>query len=179
MSEIISNIVFVGGIHGVGKSTICKNICEKLAIDYLSASEVLKWSKLNKDTKNKKVENINYTQNLLINGLKEHVKSKNKYLLDGHYCLLNSEGNTEKIPFNNFEKINPRALCLIITDVAEIQRNLENRDKRKYDYFLLKEMQETEIKHAEELSVIMKVPILISEKSNAAQIQTFIKNIFT
>lgn len=70
-------------------------------------------------------------------------------------------------------------LCLIIADVAEIQHNLESRDKRKYDYFLLNEMQETEIKHAEELSVIMKIPILISEKSNAAQIQTFIKNIFT
>jgi len=36
-------IIFIGGIHGVGKGTLCKRIASDLNIIHLSASEVLKW----------------------------------------------------------------------------------------------------------------------------------------
>jgi adenylate kinase len=52
----MGNIAFIGGIHGVGKSTICQQICDKLNLVYLSASELIKWSDINEDVKNKKVE---------------------------------------------------------------------------------------------------------------------------
>ncbi|MBK7669563.1 MAG: AAA family ATPase [Sphingobacteriaceae bacterium] len=89
---MLENISFVGGIHGVGKSTICKSICGKFNINYLSASEVLKWSKLNTDIKNKKVDDISFTQDLLINGLNEQVNKSEHYILAGHYCLFNKMG---------------------------------------------------------------------------------------
>lgn len=45
-----NNIIFIGGVHGVGKGTICQKIKEKLDFTHLSASEVLKWD----DFKNEK-----------------------------------------------------------------------------------------------------------------------------
>ena len=71
---MFNNIIFIGGIHGVGKSTICHLICSELNIEYLSASELLKWKDINEDAENKKVENIPFTQNRLITGIKETVQ---------------------------------------------------------------------------------------------------------
>jgi len=51
---MFDNIVFVGGIHGVGKSTICQHICRELNMEYLSASELSKWEEINDDAKIKK-----------------------------------------------------------------------------------------------------------------------------
>ena len=42
------------GIHGVGKCTICQQICSELNLEYLSASELLKWKAVIEDAKNKK-----------------------------------------------------------------------------------------------------------------------------
>jgi adenylate kinase len=38
----INNIIFIGGIHGVGKETLCRKICKQLGLQHLSSSEVLK-----------------------------------------------------------------------------------------------------------------------------------------
>ena len=38
----MKNIIFIGGIHGVGKGTLCEKVCNDLNIRHLSASEVLK-----------------------------------------------------------------------------------------------------------------------------------------
>lgn len=34
-------IIFIGGVHGVGKGTLCKRLASDLKITHLSASEVL------------------------------------------------------------------------------------------------------------------------------------------
>lgn len=73
------NIIFVGGIHGVGKSTVCKQVGEKLGIEYLSASDVLKWRDIKADYKDKNVEDIGYTQDKLIVGLNQIIKIDKKY----------------------------------------------------------------------------------------------------
>ena len=159
---MLENISFVGGIHGVGKSTICKSICEKFNINYLSASEVLKWSKLNTDINNKKVDDISFTQYLLINGLNDKVNKNAHYILDGHYCLFNKEGNVERIPFDTFQKINPASLHVITGNIDEIKKHLEERDQRPYSYKLLEEMQDAEIEYANEISQRVKKPLVIS-----------------
>ncbi|MBA3986452.1 MAG: AAA family ATPase [Flavobacteriales bacterium] len=171
-----NNIVFIGGIHGVGKSTICNSICNALKISYLSASDVLKWSKLNSDVKNKKVEDISLTQNLLINGLNEHVQKDCKYILDGHYCLLNKDGHVERIPIETFQKINPNALSVIIAGVTEIKNHLESRDNRAYDFDLLNEMQETEIQYAKDISSLLRRPLFIAQKDEITELINFIKS---
>jgi adenylate kinase len=61
---MFKNIFFIGGIHGVGKSTICQQVCREMNIEYLSASELLKWGEINDDVKNKNVEDITYTKSV-------------------------------------------------------------------------------------------------------------------
>lgn len=68
-----SKIIFIGGIHGVGKGTISKRIIENLNLEYLSASRLLSWEKYSPDLKNKKVTNFSETQTRLIHALKKNV----------------------------------------------------------------------------------------------------------
>ena len=173
---MLENIAFVGGIHGVGKSTICKDICEKLGINYLSASEVLKWGKLNTDEKNKKVDDISLTQNLLIIGLNKLIEKGKYYILDGHYCLLNKEGSIERIPFETFPKINPNSLYIITAEIFEIKRNLEFRDNREYNSELLEEMQEAEISYAKIISKKLEKKLHINTNNDFNKILESFRN---
>ena len=42
-----NNIIFIGGIHGVGKGTICKKITDQFSdLVHISASTLLKWEEI-------------------------------------------------------------------------------------------------------------------------------------
>jgi adenylate kinase len=157
------NILFIGGIHGVGKSTICKEICQVTGYNYLSASELIKWKQINSDEKNKKVTDIPSTQDRLINGLNEVVLNTKKYLLDGHYCLIDSQSNIVNVPFETFKIINPLGLLVVTDDISEIKKRLESRDNKRYDALLLEKMQEQEINYANEIAIKLDLSLTVIE----------------
>ena len=64
-SHRMKNIIFIGGIHGVGKGTLCEKVCNELNLQHLSASEVLKWEEIS-EKENKLVNDFTLTQNRLI-----------------------------------------------------------------------------------------------------------------
>jgi adenylate kinase len=57
----MNNIIFIGGIHGSGKGTVCKNISKQTNLITNIASELIKWNDISHQN-NKKVNNINETQ---------------------------------------------------------------------------------------------------------------------
>ena len=48
----MSGLIFVGGIHGVGKGTICTEICSQTDLIHITASEVLKWNEISDQVTN-------------------------------------------------------------------------------------------------------------------------------
>lgn len=159
-------VSFIGGIHGVGKSTICKDICRKLNIEYLSASTLLKWNDINQDEKNKKVKNIPDTQNRLILGLKNRIQDGNHYLLDGHFCLLDRNNEIVNIPLETFKQINPLSLNIILGNIEEVRKRLETRDGKIYEYDLLERLQDKELIYAKYLSETLGLTLNIGTESN-------------
>ena len=176
---MLNKIAFIGGIHGVGKSTICRKICEKIELEYLSASNLLKWNDINNDAQNKKVKNIPATQDRLIIGLANTIKKNKSYLLDGHYCLLNSANEIVKIPLDTFKKINPISLNLILGNISEIKNRLEKRDSIQYDEELLNRMQKNELKYAKYLSKAMGVTLNIGTQNEFAALLTSLHKTFS
>ena len=141
------NIVFIGGIHGVGKGTFCNTLTTRYKIEHLTCSSVLKWQPEDVEC-TKAVKNINRNQTLLILNLLKIVQANKKYLLDGHLCLLNDGCTVEKIPIDVFTDIKPVAIAVITEDTNKICNRLEQRDKKKYNPELLNTMQRIEIEHA-------------------------------
>mgnify|MGYP000259415876 CR=1 FL=1 len=155
----MKKIIFIGGIHGAGKGTICDKICEQTDAVHITASEILRWNEISKPG-NKKVVNIQSTQDKLIAGLNEALRKNKNYLLDGHFCLFNSEGKVEKVPMETFKKIAPKLIVVITTEVGLIKQRLEKRDRKTYDFDTLKFMQDTERKYAEEVASIVNTPFI-------------------
>lgn len=172
------NIAFIGGIHGVGKSTICRQICDEVRLEYLSASELIKWKEINVDIKNKKVEDIPNTQDRLIIGLKNVIQNKQSYLLDGHYCLLNSQNEITNVPLDTFQQINPISLNIILGDIIEIKNRLETRDNKPYDLELLEQMQKNELDYAKYLSKTLGVTLNIGAQYDYAEVLNSLRKTF-
>lgn len=82
------NIIFIGGIHGVGKGTLCKNIASELNVIHLSASDVLKWDDFTTDSTNKCVKDIQVTQNRLICNLRNIILPEKNICWMGIFVYL-------------------------------------------------------------------------------------------
>jgi len=171
--ESNKNIIFIGGIHGVGKGTICKDISLKTGLIHLTASQILKWEEIS-EKDNKLVKNITSTQERLINGLNNLIKKDKKYIIDGHFCLLNSNEVPNRIDEITFDKINPKTIVVVIDDVEKIAKRLEARDGKIYDVTVLNELQQMEIEYAKYLSDKYSIPYIEIKEGNYIQLMEII-----
>lgn len=167
--ELVKNIIFIGGIHGVGKGTICKEIALKTGLIHHTASHILKWVEIS-DSKNKLVKNINSTQDRLIRGLEKILKKDTQYILDGHFCLLNSDGIPCRIDEDTFDQINPKVIAIVIDDVGKIAQRLKDRDGKIYDIKVLNQLQKMELEYAKYLSDKYSIPYIEIRNSNYMQL---------
>lgn len=153
----MAKLIFIGGIHGVGKTTLCKLINETSRIPHYSASELI--SKQTKSSLTSKlVKNINSNQDALVSAIDSVSVDSEYYLLDGHYCLLDSENNVARIPVSTFSSIAPVAIIIITAKCEDIARRLSERDGQDYSLGLIENFQKQEQAYFEELKRELDVP---------------------
>ncbi len=156
-------LIFVGGIHGVGKSTICRNVCVDNTFTHLTASELIKSESHNKSLLNnpssKKVSALKDNQKCLTLALEKKTSQGGSFLLDGHFVLFDTDGKIQKIPLATFKKIMPEELVVITGDPKIIQDRLYGRDKQKYELRALREMQKKEVAHAIRIGAKLNIKV--------------------
>lgn len=170
----MNKIIFIGGIHGSGKGTICKQISKEFEIPHFSCSELLKWEEISSRS-NKIVDDFEVTQNRLLNGIRSNITPEKLTLLDGHFCLLNREGIPEKIEEQTFIDINPILIAIVTEDVNTIHERLENRDGNRYNLKILEKMQQIEYSQAKIVSNLMTIPLIDLKSKNLEELYNFIK----
>ncbi|WP_417590955.1 ATP-binding protein [Owenweeksia hongkongensis] len=149
-------IIFIGGIHGVGKGTVCNLLCDRFKLEHFSASELLKWSEISSKT-NKKVQNIDQTQTRLLNGIERHITDNRLSILDGHLCLLNNFGVPEKVAEEVMIKISPQLIGVVTENLQVVKDRLEARDGVEYEISSLEEMQALEIAQGKKLANLLDI----------------------
>ena len=154
----MKNIIFLAGIHGVGKDFIINQARLPESIIHLTASNVLGWNDVSRDPKNKRVFSISETQDLLVTNLKKIVKDNQCYILDGHVTLLNKDGEIERIPETTFYKINPKMLIVKKAEPEIICERLKKRDNKKWDINKIILMQNEEIKYTKDIALKLDIP---------------------
>lgn len=169
-----NNIIFVGGVHGVGKGTLCRTISDQTDFIHLSASEVLKWKEINIQQTNKVVDDINDTQMRLINNLQKMIDPSKRYLLDGHLCLLTGGNAISRVPLETFQQINPIGIVIVIEDSQIICDRLNKRDYQEYNPHLLDKLQEEEIAYSKEIATSLGVDLKIIYSNQIDEFQTFL-----
>lgn len=172
-----NNIIFVGGIHGVGKTTICSKVCTKLDVQHLIASQLIKeykTSNVRQDLdKSKRVPNIAENQDGLVLAL-QSFESNKPYLLDGHFTLLDAKWRVQKIPVSTFKKIMPNMLIVFVDEPMSIRDRIALRDGVQHDIQLLTTMQEKEIAHAIKVGKALGIDVYQVSPHDVNQLSTLI-----
>jgi len=152
----LKNIIFVSGIHGVGKGTLCKKLNREIGFEHYSCSEIIKENSSYQEN-SKLVSDAEANQRALIKGIIK-IEATNIFL-DGHFCLLTKDLSIIEIDDSIFTSINPSKIINISCDEQEIANRLYKRDGHSLPFKILQEMQNLEILKAEKLAVDLSIPI--------------------
>lgn len=157
--NIRHKIIFVGGVHGVGKTTLCKSLCLKFNVEHHSASGLISRLKQVRFS-SKRTNNIEENQDALIVAIDEFLNYDKYYILDGHFCLIDQNANVIKIPSSTYTAMAPAAIILLNDDPNDIHLRLMERDKEKFNVDLLKSFQEEEVSYSKAIASDLAIPYL-------------------
>ncbi|MBD1214592.1 MAG: AAA family ATPase [Dolichospermum circinale Clear-D4] len=170
-------IIFIGGVHGVGKTTLCKKIESRFNIEHFSASNLIAKEKAEEHLRNKQVDNITENQDFLVTAINKYFKNETWYLLDGHFCLLNKNNEISKIPYSTYEGICPSAIIVLVDQPENIYTRLNLRDSIEHDLSLLRFFQEQEIDYAGYIKDKLNIPYIMCNLSEEEKIYTFVEDL--
>ncbi len=155
-------MVFIGGVHGVGKSFFCNKLLEITGISTFSASKLIEERKNITFKSDKLIVDIDDNQNYLLDAVDSLKDQKVDFVLDGHFCLLDGDGNVTRIPEQTFSDLKPDAIVLLTEKPEIIAERRNTRDGIKDDIELIRRFQNEEVSYAREVSEKMSIPIYIS-----------------
>jgi adenylate kinase len=152
-------IVFIAGIHGVGKGSTCSKIVDDEIFFHRSASSIIKAEKASAISANsKRVVDVADNQRLLLAGISRFRASKGTLLLDGHFTLISKDGTLVEIPMDVFTSLELSQIVMIVDDPVEISKRLESRDGCKVDVDFIREHQFREERHGRSVAALLGVP---------------------
>lgn len=173
-------VIFLGGIHGVGKSTFARELAERLGGETISASQLIREARNGELTwdSSKRVSAISENQRLLVSAFQRRTWSATVVILDGHFTLMNKQGDIERLSEEVFEALFP-SLLVVLTDSPEsIAARLEQRDGVAHDIAHLEQLQDAEMQHARKVGHRLAIRTLEAKMSDAdSLIHRIVQNI--
>ncbi len=149
----MKNRILLSGVHGVGKGYFIRHeLSHYMDLQVISASELISKYKQSDDG-NKRVENINSNQVILLNGIKKVLENNDSIiLLDGHLTILSTKGTIERIPDTFFKDGMFNVVFLLQDKPERVHERLYKRDGRyKLSLEEIYRIQEEERTYAKEL----------------------------
>lgn len=155
-------MIFVSGIHGVGKTFFCKMVKKELNIQSYSSSQLIATRRNKGFLTDKLVQNIDDNQPLLVSAVDELRKTEGEFILDGHFCLLNAIGEITRIPADTYMSLKPDKIVLLMEQPEIIAERRLQRDGVYQEVSDIKAFQEAEKEYAEEIAEQLSIPLVIS-----------------
>lgn len=152
-------MIFISGVHGVGKSYFCDQVKANLGIHTYSASKLIASRKNVDFSNNKLILDIDDNQLYLLAAVQELNASSAQYHLDGHFCLLNADGIVTRIPPETFKALQPEAIVLLTERPEIIAERRKQRDGIIHDVSAIRRFQDEESSYAKEIAEEQGVPI--------------------
>jgi adenylate kinase len=154
-------VIFVAGVHAVGKTTACTHAAGALGIAHYTASGLIKAEKATAiSAKGKAVADVEGNQNLLIRSAeKARMRHQGRILLDGHFTLATHEGRIESIAVGVFRSLILDGLVVYHDDPLAIAARLNQRDGEALRTDLVAQHQEAELEHAHIVAAELRIPL--------------------
>lgn len=149
-------IIFVAGMYGVGKSTLCGKLSLHMNIPFYSAGDLI--SRINGEQygANKVVADKNKNQHILVDEVDALLIHQPQIILAGHFCIFSAENRIERLPEDVFHNLHIEKILLLQADVMTVQANLQKRDNKGYTVHDLAALQEAE--HEIAHSIAAQIP---------------------
>lgn len=163
-------IIFVAGIHGVGKTYLARLAVQQLGIKHATASQLIREERETQSwTENKQVSEIHNNQIALISALKKIKNTGESLLLDGHFVLLGGNNVHIKISNEIFRALEIDAVILLEADPDTICARLIARGDHSWDTTSLASFAASESTHA--VSVSSSIGLPLQRMKNAGHVQ--------
>ena len=146
-------MIFISGVHGVGKTFFSNLVKNKLHVNSYTASELIEKSRHLKFNENKQVSDIQGNQTYLIHAIKMLQQTKEEFLLDGHFCLLDEKRTIKRISFETFRDLRPNAIILLTENPDIIAQRRKERDGAQVSKQEIRLFQEEEMTYARQVAV--------------------------
>lgn len=154
-------ILFVAGVHGVGKTTACAEVAARLYGEHYTASGLIKSAKASAiATTGKLVADVDGNQELLISSFKEKViRAKGQIiLLDGHSALRDASNAIQRLPVSVFRSLGVTKIVCFSDSPEAIAARMQARDNAETKAAEIAELQEAELAQASSVAEQLGVP---------------------
>jgi len=153
-------ILFIAGVHAVGKSTLCSTYARTHGVLHKSASQLIREAKENAIAKNTKaVRDIPGNQQLLIQAVSEIRAAGKTLLLDGHFALLNSENKPQPLPMDVYIDLTIDGIVVLHDKPAAIAARMLERDGNSLQIDEITALQHMELKRAKQVAGVLNLPL--------------------
>lgn len=151
--------IFIGGVHGVGKTTLSDEVFRPVGYHSVTASSLIK-ENIASSSANKLTNNISDNQSILIRQLDITKKAQPKLLLDGHFCLIDKNSKIQLIEVEVFKSIDPDLLLILVDSPKKIADRLSKRDSEIWQIEFIQKFQEQEIQHAKKVAQKLNIELI-------------------
>lgn len=146
-------IIFVSGIHGVGKTFLGAPVAQQLGIRHATASQLIREERgLQSWGADKRVSGLDENQAALILATKRVHSGGQKLLLDGHFVLRGTNGEINEIDTQVFRDLQIDAVLLLEVDIGVVIERLKARGDTSWTSSELRSLAEREEAHARRVS---------------------------
>lgn len=116
MSKIVElnrTTIFIAGVYGTGKSTMCSALSKELHIPAFSASDLISSFNGEQYGANKTVSDKNNNQVLLSERVHQLSKEYGNIILAGHFCIFNTNNEVDILPESVYPTLNISQIILL------------------------------------------------------------------
>ena len=152
-------MIFLGGVHGVGKSSMCAEAAQVIGLTVFGASAIIRAERQVPSIDSRTaVSNVAGNQELLIQGVRKRVpKSSGHFVLDGHFALRTLDSAIERIDPAVFLTLGIDHFICIQDHPRAIAARLLERDGAMHAVDEIAALQSAELDHAAYVSRELKI----------------------
>ncbi|OLF54642.1 ATP-binding protein [Pseudomonas chlororaphis] len=170
-------VVFVAGVHGVGKTYLCDRFSAQTGIMHSSASSLIKRERQSASWEsNKLVSDIDANQVALTKAVNRLTEKNTNLLLDGHFVLKDQNGLLIEVDESIFKELSLSAIVLIEAPTEIVRSRLLSRDSNSLAGDI-SNFQNTEKTRATYISKILNVPLFVLNQPSEQIFQATINHL--
>lgn len=172
------SVIFLAGVHGVGKGFLGTPVANALGISHFTASQLIREEKGQATWgADKKTADLDDNQLALIRAVGQRRLTHPSILLDGHFVLRNAQGVLTPLATTVFKELHLTGVILLTEGENIIASRLAMRDKDTPDVQAISELAEAELTHAQAVCRELGVPLKILNKPTEKSVGNAIKQL--